>query len=201
MSNEISVQKRNDNSRRQNRKSSGKKPGDKQKSGPSSGVETSTRVPSGVEPRKVSDSIQQLEPAAMRLVRDSYNLLDSDGSGAVSKQSLQDMMVSLGRRPDEKTMSAMLERCGASETEQFGFANYLVTMSELVRDLPTTEELETFFTAFETNGQIDSSELRQELKSQGLTDLQIDLVFKRFEKQKGVSRSFDSKSFVSLMGV
>lgn len=193
MPSEISVQKRgsSDKERRNSRRNDSKSKPERAES----------RNASGVEPRKVSDSIQQLDPAAMRLVRDSYNLLDSDGSGAVSRQALQDMMVSLGRRPNGKVIDDMLKRCGAEADGQFGFANYLVMMSEIIKELPTNEDLESYFTAFETNGRIDSAELRKELRTQGVTDEQIDLVFKKFEKQKGVSRSFDSKSFVSLMGV
>ena len=158
-----------------------------------------TRKGSGVEPRKVSDSIQQLDTTAMRLVRDSYNLLDSDGSGSVSKQALKDMMRSLGQQPDEDAIDQMMKDAGGEDS--FGFANYLVLMSKLVKDLPAADELTTMFSAFEKDGVLDVNSLRTSLEPYGISTQELDAVLKKFPKRSGMNRSFDAKAYSAVMGI
>lgn len=159
----------------------------------------SSRQISGVNPRKVSEGIKQLPPGAYRFVRESYLMLDSDGSGDVTKETLKDMLASIGLRDShDKLLNAMLERSGQPIT----FAGYLAVMGELLSELPSKENLDIMLEAFQNkDGSLDEADLKTALLAEGLTADDIDSVMRRFSKPTRSGDVFDAKAFVSAMSI
>ena len=158
-----------------------------------------SRTASSGSARKVSDGLKQLPQAAYSFVRESYLMLDSEGTGSVSKATMKDMLASLGLRDEnDKRIDAMLERTG----EPITFASYLAVMGELLGDLPTREELDMMLEAFQRkDGSIDERDMREALMEEGLKPAEIDAVIARFAKPTRQGQSFDVKKFASAMSI
>ena len=154
---------------------------------------------SKVSPRKVSEGLRQLPPNAYRFVRESYLLLDSDGSGSVSRETLRDMLASLGMQdPGDRRLNSMLERSGDPVT----FAGYLSVVGELLADLPSQEEMDVMLEAFQTSdGKFDEKDMRSALLEEGLSAKEIDSVIARFAKPSRYGPVFEAKAFGSTMSI
>lgn len=159
----------------------------------------SSKQSQGVNPRKVSEGLKQLPPDAYRFVRESYLMLDSDGSGSVTKDTLKDMLASIGLRdPDDKLLNAMVERSG----EPITFAGYLAVMGELLAELPSREELDIMLEAFQNkDGTIDEEDMKTALRAEGITSEDIESVMRRFSKPTRHGDVFDAKIFANAMSI
>lgn len=157
------------------------------------------RVSSGVNPRKVSAGLKQLPPSAYQFVRESYLMLDSDGTGSVSRSTLKEMLKSIGMHEvGDSTLDQMLDRTG----EPITFAGYLAVMGDLLADLPPRDEMDLMLDAFKMkDGSFDERAMEQALLSEGLSKEDIKTVMKRFSKPSRRCDVFDANAFACTMSV
>lgn len=157
------------------------------------------RVSSGVNPRKVSAGLKQLPPSAYQFVRESYLMLDSDGTGSVSRSTLKEMLKSIGMHEvSDNTLDEMLDRTG----EPITFAGYLAVMGDLLADLPPRDEMDLMLDAFKLkDGSFDERAMEQALLSEGLSKEEIKTVMKRFSKPSRKGDVFDYSAFARTMSV
>lgn len=146
----------------------------------------------GVSPRKVSDGIKQLGPNVVRLLREVWSLLDTDGSG-VDRSTLQNMLSSLGMAPADTMAARMIERTGEPVT----FAAFVAVMAVSMGNTPEKQELDYAFSAFEDSRGLQEGELKRSLQDEGLTSGEINEVWKRYTKRG----SFNKQAFVDAMGI
>lgn len=196
---EINVQKRTDRSRGLSQDRAEKRAGSTEVDPASDGPEQQGkgRVSSRCS-RNVSESLSLLSPAALRMLRESYTLLDSDGTGEISRQALKEMLLSLGCNADAKHIDTMIERTG----EPLTFPAYLGVMSELVHDLPPRMETESLLEAFEkTDRTIDISDLREALLEQGQNRADVDSFLEKFVRRTRNGMVFNTQEFLDVMSI
>lgn len=146
----------------------------------------------GVSPRKVSDGIKQLGPDVVRLLREVWSLLDTDGSG-VDRVALQNMLSSLGIVPAGEMATKMVERTGEPVT----FAAFVAVMAVSMGNTPEKQELDYAFSAFEDSRGLQESNLKLALQEEGLSSDEISAVWKRYTRRG----KFDKQAFVDAMGI
>lgn len=95
-------------------------------------------------------------------MRESFEVLDSSNSGAITSASVASMLEQMGL---PSTPADVREYFPPSGPAQLNLARYLDTLSEPMSDLSQADELAAAFSAFDVDdsGQIDVAELRNAL--------------------------------------
>lgn len=143
--------------------------------------------------RVTSGAFSQMSPAAIREIKDSFNLLDKDGDGTINKEDLEEMLISLGQEPSDEYLQQMLSSVGSPLT----FSSYLTVMSGKLNELSSREELLEAFSAFdeENKGYFDHGELEALLEERGMDKRDIQEAFKGFTGYSG----YKYKEFVNVL--
>lgn len=143
--------------------------------------------------RVTSGAFSQMSPAAIREIKDSFNLLDKDGDGTVSREDLEEMLISLAQDPTDEHLEQMLSSVGSPLT----FSSYLTAMSGKLSQLSSREELMEAFSAFdeENKGYFDSGELETLLEERGMDRKDIQEALKGFTGYSG----YKYKDFVNVL--
>ena len=97
-------------------------------------------------------------------MRESFEVLDSSNSGAVSSASVASTLEQMGLPNNPAELRDFFPPNGPS---QLNLARYLDTLSGPLSELSSTEELSAAFSAFDVDdsGQIDVADLRRSLLS------------------------------------
>ena len=95
-------------------------------------------------------------------MRESFEVLDSNNSGAISSASVASMLEQMGM---EHHPAALRDFFPPNAPSQLNLARYLDTLSAPLAELSPPEELMAAFSAFDVDdsGQIDVAELRKAL--------------------------------------
>ena len=95
-------------------------------------------------------------------MRESFEVLDSNNSGAISSASVASMLEQMGM---EHHPAALRDFFPPNTPSQLNLARYLDTLSAPLAELSPPEELMAAFSAFDVDdsGQIDVAELRKAL--------------------------------------
>ncbi|XP_062503825.1 uncharacterized protein LOC134180645 [Corticium candelabrum] len=131
-------------------------------------------------------------------IEEAFKLFDKDGNGSISRKELGAVMKSLGLKPTEDEMKAMIESADTNANESLDLDEFLQLMSEATRP---DKELREAFKEFDKdgNGVITPDELRSVMKSMGekLTDSELDEMIKKADKSG--DGKVDYEEFVKLM--
>lgn len=147
--------------------------------------------------RTISGAFNQLGPGLVRELKEAFTLIDKDGDDVISDMDLHEVLVSLGQTPDPQEIRAMLQEMPSPVT----LSAFLTNMATHLSVVSGKEDMLRAFQAFETNGQVDCTELRSALIDQGMSGSDVDMVLSRFTKQSGFASedAFMYKEFISQL--
>ncbi|KAI1331254.1 EF-hand [Xylariaceae sp. FL0255] len=108
------------------------------------------------------NTLSQLQPAQVRILRDSFQILDRDGDGSVNREDVADMLAQLGL-PATPSDLAQFFPPGGPQT--LTFPTFLNMIGSKLTSMSSASELQSAFSAFDEDdsGQIDVAELREAL--------------------------------------
>ncbi|XP_050387418.1 calmodulin-like [Argentina anserina] len=108
----------------------------------------------------------------------AFSLLDKDGDGSITTNELGTAMRSLGLKPSEEELEAMINEVDVDGNGTIDLQEFLSLMARKVQDNLSEKQLKEAFRVFDKdqNGFISADELRHVMASLGesLTDQQID---------------------------
>ncbi|KAI5801163.1 hypothetical protein EDC01DRAFT_646982, partial [Geopyxis carbonaria] len=133
--------------------------------------------------RTPSGALNQLSATQIGQLKESFQLLDKDGDGAISSSDLSSMLASLGLDSSSAATTDYLAAVGAP----FNLASYLTHLSQHLSLLSPTSELLAAFEAFDEgdDGTVDVRELKASLVGLGerMTPEQVDMAVKGFTRR------------------
>ncbi|KAI9839145.1 MAG: hypothetical protein M1819_003138 [Sarea resinae] len=108
------------------------------------------------------DAMSRLNPQQLREMRESFQLLDRDGDGQVTREDVVDMLSNLGQ---DSSASSVAKFFPSGSPQTVSLPNFLNTLATLLAPLSPPTELTSAFEAFDDDdsGQIDLAELRDAL--------------------------------------
>ncbi|CAD7949062.1 unnamed protein product [Amoebophrya sp. A120] len=136
----------------------------------------------GEEPKKGA----QLSEEDIREFKEIFNLVDSDGSGAISTDELGQLVESVGMK---MTHAELQEMCNELDSDQSGEIEIDEFIAILCKDLEldyTADEIQAAFKTFARNapnGLIKMTDLEEALKVylRGVNQAEINQLLKQFE--------------------
>lgn len=138
----------------------------------------------------------QLPPNVVAFIRESFNILDSEGKGEVGKPDVRSMLITLGiSDPDDSKLNKMMTQ------DAIRFQEYFKLMGDFLAEFPSKQDLRFMFQQYTNKSKLLDPELKSELLKQGLTQEEIDSVYKKFVKLGPEGEQFDIEKFVNTMSV
>eukprot|EP00762_Andalucia_godoyi_P002767 ANDGO_04418.mRNA.1 Calmodulin len=124
-------------------------------------------------------SIQStLTPEELAEFKEIFDLVDKDGGGSISKDELKELMETLGLRPTEDELDAMMAEVDENGSGDIDFDEFVYVMSRKVQADYTPEQLRAAFRVFETpdcgNGFVSTDVLERALTTYGPDKLSLD---------------------------
>ncbi|KAG8467156.1 hypothetical protein KFE25_000472 [Diacronema lutheri] len=81
--------------------------------------------------------------------REIFNLVDQDKGGTISKAELKQLMNTLGLRPSQQELNAMVDEIDADGSGEIDFEEFVIVMSRKVQTTYTPEQVKAAFKIFE----------------------------------------------------
>lgn len=140
-----------------------------------------------------TDALSKLPPPLLHSMRESFSVLDRDNSGSVNAADVADMLSQLGLSATPSTIASYFPN-GA---QSINLATYLNTLSDMLSELSSPNELNAAFEAFDDgdDGQIDLAELKDALLhtapepgERKLTEREIDMVVEGFSGRRAFGK-------------
>ncbi|KAI5280589.1 hypothetical protein KEM52_004096 [Ascosphaera acerosa] len=117
-----------------------------------------------------TDAVARLPPAQVRELRESFQVLDRDNDGTITREDVAEMLISLGLDASRATTDAYFAGTGAGTgagagSETVNLPSYLHHLAGLLEPFSAREELLNAFSAFDEDdsGQVDLDELKAAL--------------------------------------
>ncbi|KAI2642658.1 EF-hand [Xylaria nigripes] len=157
----------------------------------SSSVATTSPQPIGHS----SNALSQLLPAQVRVLRDSFQIMDRDSDGIVSREDVIDMLTQLGLSAKPSDISQFFPPGSSPNLTLAAFLNSIATP---LAALSPASELLSAFSAFDDDdsGQVDVAELRDALLrtppepgEHVLTAAEVDKIIAGFRGRRAFSKS------------
>ena len=106
-----------------------------------------------------ADLLSHLPPAQLRSMRESFQVLDNNNSGAINSADVSSMLQQLGLDASPAALSTFFP---PNAPASVNLATYLNSLAALLAPLSSQEELLAAFAAFDDDdsGQVDSKELK-----------------------------------------
>ncbi|KAF9451587.1 calmodulin-A [Macrolepiota fuliginosa MF-IS2] len=124
--------------------------------------------------------------------RDSFQLFDKDGNGAISPQELTDVMRDLGQTPTEAELKVIMRDLDTNKDGNIDFSEFLCLMSARSKVSRTgkvddnEDEIRETFKVFDKdgNGSINLEELKTVMKNLGVkvTDEECKMMMKEADE-------------------
>ncbi|RWA12796.1 hypothetical protein EKO27_g2347 [Xylaria grammica] len=155
----------------------------------------SRTLPTSHQPIGHSNALSQLQPAQVRVLRDSFQIMDRDSDGVVNREDVVDMLTQLGLPANPSDISQFFPPGGSQTLTLAAFLNSIATA--LVALSPASELLSAF-SAFDDHdsGQVDVVELRDALLrtapesgERALTPSEVEKIIAGFSGRKTFSKS------------
>eukprot|EP00002_Diphylleia_rotans_P010472 TRINITY_DN2095_c0_g1_i1.p1 TRINITY_DN2095_c0_g1~~TRINITY_DN2095_c0_g1_i1.p1 ORF type:complete len:154 (-),score=43.59 TRINITY_DN2095_c0_g1_i1:432-893(-) len=121
-----------------------------------------------------------LSEKELREFREIFSLVDVDHSGSISPEELGQLMTTLGLRPSQQELDAMIREIDADGSGDIDFDEFVAVMSRKVNANYTPEEVKAAFKTFQNDcnpGFVRISDLKKALQiygSEKLTAQQAD---------------------------
>jgi len=114
--------------------------------------------------------------------KDAFAIFDKDGGGSITTEELGDVMKSLGQKPSQHELVAMVQEIDADGNGEIDFPEFLTMMLRKMNEGNPEKELMDVFTVFDQDGSgtISAEELRAAMKVIGekLTEEEIEQAIK-----------------------
>jgi calmodulin len=81
--------------------------------------------------------------------REIFNLVDRDKGGSISKSELKQLMNTLGLRPSQEELNAMVDEIDSDGSGEIDFDEFVVVMSRKVQTSYTPDQVKAAFKVFE----------------------------------------------------
>ncbi|XP_063428900.1 neo-calmodulin-like [Mytilus trossulus] len=110
-----------------------------------------------------------LTPVQVEEFRQAFKLFDKDGDGTVSTNELGVVMRSLGQKPTDEELHAMINEVDEDGNGEIDFDEFLSMIAKKMGDIDSEEDLIQAFRIFDTNrtGYITAQEFREVMMNLG----------------------------------
>ncbi|KAK8049860.1 EF-hand [Apiospora phragmitis] len=141
------------------------------------------------------NALSQLQPAQVRTLRDSFQILDRDSDGIVNREDIVDMLNQLGLPTGPSDISPYFPPGGPQTMTLAAFLNSLAAGLSL---MSPSAELMSAFSAFDDDdsGQVDLAELRDALLhtapepgERALSAIEVEKIMAGFNGRRAFSKS------------
>jgi calmodulin len=109
--------------------------------------------------------------------REIFNLVDLDKGGTISKDELGQLMKTLGLKPTQEELNAMVAEIDADGSGEIDFDEFVTVMSRKVNTSYTPKQVKAAFKVFakqtDPNGMISMATLEQALTTYGTEKLSL----------------------------
>ena len=108
--------------------------------------------------------------------REIFNLVDLDKGGTISKDELKQLMHTLGLRPSQEELNAMVDEIDADGNGEIDFDEFVTVMSRKVNTSYTPAQVKAAFKVFEKeapSGFVTMAALEQALTTYGSEKLSL----------------------------
>ncbi|WP_088240095.1 EF-hand domain-containing protein [Calothrix rhizosoleniae] len=128
---------------------------------------------------------------------EAFQVFDVDGSGAISRHELGEVMRSLGQSPSETELRDMIKEVDIDLSGSIDFEEFKILMVSVQGDRQS--RLKLAFSVFDEDGsgQITTSELHNVMSQFGLTDEELDQMIKEVDHDGDAS--IDFQEFMKLV--
>ncbi|KAF3901679.1 Calmodulin [Orbilia brochopaga] len=153
----------------------------------------SNNIPStsfSVGQRKATpNAMNQLTQPQIQELRESFQVLDKDGDGVISKDDLAAMLNSLGQEPTPTLLTTYFSNVPAP----FNLASYLTTLTTHLSALSPRDDILAAFAAFDDNddGVINLDLLKEALADMGMREDEVEKACRGWTNKKGLGMGGD----------
>lgn len=132
-------------------------------------ISPSSLKPMAHPPPFQNDAVSRLPPAQVRELRESFQVLDRDNDGTITREDVAEMLISLGLDASRATTDAYYPPSLGSDA--INLPSYLNNIASLLEPFSSREELVNAFSAFDEDdsGQVDLEELKAALLDPALS--------------------------------
>ncbi|XP_026811289.1 myosin regulatory light chain sqh-like [Rhopalosiphum maidis] len=127
--------------------------------------------------RKRSNVFAMFDQVQIQDFQRTFNLIDQNNDGFIDKKDLYDMLVSLGKNPDDDHLVGMINDASGP----INFPIFLTLFNERLRSTDPEDVIKNAFSCFDENGEgsVDIDRLRELLVTMGdrFTDEDVDEIF------------------------
>mmetsp|Transcript_18528 Transcript_18528/g.44557 ORF Transcript_18528/g.44557 Transcript_18528/m.44557 type:complete len:168 (+) Transcript_18528:136-639(+) len=116
----------------------------------------------------------------LREFKELFNLVDEDKGGSISPQELGSLMETLGLKPNQEELDAMIREIDEDGNGEIDFDEFVQVMSRKVQPTYTPEEVKGAFKVFETPnaglppGHVKTAALERALTTYGTEKLSLE---------------------------
>ncbi len=102
----------------------------------------------------LDDELQEISEDRIEEIKEAFKLFDTDGSGSITAQELQDFFIKIGHNPSKKQIDKMISEVhdGNTQNKDIDFNTFLRIVTRRMRDVDTEEELIESFKIFDKEG-------------------------------------------------
>ena len=103
---------------------------------------------------QLDEELQEISENKIEEIREAFKLFDTDGSGSITAQELQDFFIKIGHNPSKKQIDKMIKEVhdGDTNNKDIDFNTFLRIVTKRMRDVDTEEELIESFKIFDPDG-------------------------------------------------
>jgi calmodulin len=124
----------------------------------------------------MSSKHPHLTPEELAEFREIFNLVDLDKGGTISKDELKQLMTTLGLKPSQEELNAMVDEIDSDGNGEIDFDEFVNVMSRKVNTSYTPAQVKAAFKVFEKeapNGFVTMAALEQALTTYGTEKLSL----------------------------
>mmetsp|Transcript_36512 Transcript_36512/g.91859 ORF Transcript_36512/g.91859 Transcript_36512/m.91859 type:complete len:169 (+) Transcript_36512:242-748(+) len=116
----------------------------------------------------------------LREFKELFNLVDEDKGGSISPHELGSLMETLGLKPNQEELDAMIREIDEDGNGEIDFDEFVQVMSRKVQPTYTPEEVKSAFKVFEAanaglpQGHVKTSALERALTTYGTDKLSLE---------------------------
>ncbi|EPS43825.1 hypothetical protein H072_2099 [Dactylellina haptotyla CBS 200.50] len=133
--------------------------------------------------------MNQLSQPQIQELRESFQVLDKDGDGVISRDDLSAMLNSLGQEPNSALLSTYL----SNVPSPFTLAAYLTTLTTHLSALSPRDDILAAFAAFDDNddGVVNLDLLKEALADMGMREDEVEKACRGWTNKKGLGMGGD----------
>jgi len=133
----------------------------------------------------MSDKASKLTEEQIEELKKAFLLFDKDGNGRITSDELSDVMRSLGQKPSDREVEAMIQQADQDGDGSIDFMEFLEVMASKMGENSFEDDLREAFQMFDrdANGYISKRELTFVMTSLGeqITDTAVENMIKEVD--------------------